>query len=51
MVRIEDSWKEALCKEFEKPYFVQLTEFVRQEYATKQVFPPGKEIFKAFDRP
>ncbi|MBO7258972.1 MAG: uracil-DNA glycosylase [Paludibacteraceae bacterium] len=49
MVRIEDSWKEALCKEFEKPYFVQLTEFVRQEYATKQVFPPGKEIFKAFD--
>ena len=49
MVRIEESWKEALYNEFEKAYFVQLTQFVKHEYATKQVFPPGKQIFKAFD--
>ena len=49
MVRIEESWKEALYNEFKKAYFVQLTQFVKHEYATKQVFPPGKQIFKAFD--
>lgn len=49
MVRIEESWKEALYNEFEKAYFVQLTQFVKHEYATKQIFPPGKQIFKAFD--
>ena len=49
MVRIEESWKEALREEFEKPYFARLTQFVRQEYATKEIFPPGKLIFNAFD--
>ena len=49
MVKIEQSWKEALQREFEKDYFTQLTQFVRQEYATKQIFPPGKLIFNAFD--
>ena len=49
MVRIEESWKEALHEEFEKPYFARLTQFVRQEYATKEIFPPGKLIFNAFD--
>ena len=49
MVRIDESWKEALREEFEKPYFARLTQFVRQEYATKEIFPPGKLIFNAFD--
>ncbi len=49
-VRIEDGWKEALQDEFEKPYFINLAEFVRQEYKTHQVFPNAKHIFKAFDR-
>ena len=35
--------------EFEKPYFKNLIEFVRNEYRTQTVFPPGKEIFRAFD--
>lgn len=48
-VKIADSWKERLTEEFGKPYFTQLTEFVKQEYMTATVFPPGKEIFKAFD--
>lgn len=48
-VRIEPSWKEILKEEFEKPYFKELTDFVREEYQTKTVFPPPADIFKAFD--
>lgn len=48
-VQIEDSWKQVLQSEFDKPYFEILTSFVRREYATKQCFPPGKLIFNAFN--
>ncbi len=48
-VRMEESWKRELKGEFDKPYFKALTDFVRQEYATKQIFPPGGQIFAAFD--
>lgn len=48
-VQIEESWKEALSPEFEKDYFVRLTDFVRQEYQTNTVYPPGKLIFNAFN--
>ena len=48
-VRIAPSWKEALKEEFSKDYFQQLTEFVRAEYATTRIFPPGNRIFAAFD--
>lgn len=48
-VRIEETWKSKLAPEFEKPYFKALTDFVRQEYATKQIFPPAGKIFSAFD--
>lgn len=48
-VRINESWKAALAEEFEKDYFAQLTQFVRSEYASSQIFPPGREIFAAFD--
>lgn len=48
-VRIEPGWKAALSAEFEKAYFQRLTEFVRQEYQSQQIFPPAKEVFKAFD--
>ncbi len=48
-VRIEPTWRAQLAPEFEKPYFVQLAEFVRQEYRTRQIFPPAKLIFNAFD--
>ncbi len=49
-VKIESGWKEALKDEFEKPYFKQLTDFVRHEYQTTKVFPPAKLIFNAFDQ-
>ena len=49
-VKIEQSWKEHLASEFEKPYFRVLTDFVRQEYATQRIYPKGSQIFNAFDK-
>jgi uracil-DNA glycosylase len=48
-VAIETSWKQKLNPEFEKPYFDELTDFVREEYKTNTVYPPGNLIFNAFD--
>ncbi|MCI1785497.1 MAG: uracil-DNA glycosylase [Bacteroidales bacterium] len=49
-VRIEDSWKKALQDEFDKPYFASLVNFLHEEKAGgKVIFPPGGEIFKAFE--
>lgn len=48
-VQIEETWKEVLAPEFEKDYFIRLTDFVRQEYQTTTVYPPGKLIFNAFN--
>jgi uracil-DNA glycosylase len=48
-VKIESSWKEKLKDEFEKPYFKELTEFVKKEYKDETVYPAPKYIFRAFD--
>lgn len=48
-VQIEESWKKELAGEFNKDYFVKLTDFVRQEYATTTIYPPGRLIFNAFN--
>lgn len=48
-VQIEESWRERLQGEFDKPYFEQLTAFVRQEYIQRVVYPPAKLIFNAFN--
>jgi len=49
-VKIEASWKRRLADEFEQSYFRVLTDFIKQEYATKQIFPSGKYIFHAFEQ-
>ena len=49
-IKIEPHWKELLNNEFEKPYFSALTEFVKSEYATQKVYPPGRLIFNALDK-
>ena len=49
-VIIENSWKEKLQQEFEKPYFKTLTNFIRTEYKTHKIFPPANLIFNAFDK-
>lgn len=48
-VKIAVSWKSQLSEEFGKPYFEQLTGFVKSEYSQYTVYPPGQEIFRAFD--
>ncbi|MBS1950901.1 MAG: Uracil-DNA glycosylase, family 1 [Cytophagales bacterium] len=48
-VKIAESWKLKLQAEFDKDYFNQLTTFVKHEYQTHTIYPPGKEIFRAFD--
>ena len=48
-VQIEPTWKEYLQGEFEKPYFEQLTQSVRQEYTAGTCYPPGRFIFNAFN--
>ncbi|GAA4828177.1 uracil-DNA glycosylase [Algivirga pacifica] len=48
-VKIAPSWKEALGAEFEKPYFQELVNFVKEEYQTQTIYPAGKHIFNAFN--
>lgn len=48
-IEILSSWKNILQPEFEKPYFKNLTSFVKNEYENYQCYPKGKDIFAAFD--
>ena len=48
-VTIEEGWKQRLMPEFSKEYFVKLTGFVREEYRTNTIYPPGGLIFNAFN--
>lgn len=48
-VTIEESWKARLTPEFNKPYFQELVQFVKDEYQNATIYPPGKFIFNAFD--
>ena len=49
LVKIHPSWASRLQSEFDAPYFQQLTQFVKQEYASGPCYPPGPEIFNAFN--
>jgi len=48
-VRVEPSWNEALRDEFGKPYFKELSRFVRAEYLEGTVYPPPALVFRAFE--
>lgn len=48
-INIEESWKNLLKSEFEKPYFSSLINFVKQEYKEHTCYPKGKNIFKSFE--
>ena len=49
-VKIEQSWKNALGSEFDKPYFASLVRFLHNEKEEgRRIFPPGSQIFKAFE--
>lgn len=46
---ITNDWLTVLGPEFKKPYYKSLYEKVNEEYRTRTVYPPGPELFKAFD--
>ncbi len=48
-VKIEQSWRDRLQPEFDKTYFKELTDFVREEYSKLTIYPPGRLIFNAFN--
>lgn len=48
-VKIHESWKRILQDEFDKPYWKDLTDKVKAQYATSTVYPPGPYVFRAFD--
>lgn len=48
-VKIETIWKSKLKEEFEKEYFLVLAEFIKKEYQSKTIYPPGGQIFNAFN--
>lgn len=49
-VKIAEGWKNILADEFAKDYFVNLVSFVKNEFRTQTIYPPGKFIFNAFDK-
>lgn len=48
-VKIHESWKKVLEEEFGKDYFKKLVDFIKSEYSSKTIYPPGKLIFNAFE--
>ncbi|MCA9377036.1 uracil-DNA glycosylase [Candidatus Nomurabacteria bacterium] len=49
MIKIEQSWQELLKDDFQSEYFRNLIKFIKQEYRSHTVYPPGPKIFNAFD--
>lgn len=48
MAMIQNDWLEPLMPEFHKPYYGKLYAFIREEYASRLIFPPSEDIFNAF---
>ncbi|MES2985639.1 MAG: uracil-DNA glycosylase [Patescibacteria group bacterium] len=48
-ITIEPGWKKALAEEFEKSYFKDLSNFIRNEYISHTIFPSPRDVFRAFD--
>ncbi len=41
-------WEEFLKTEFNEPYFIELSEFLKEEYTNKTIYPPKEAVFNAF---
>ena len=48
MAAISNDWLAPLKPEFAKPYYATLYKTVKEEYSTRQIFPPADDIFNAF---
>lgn len=47
MAAIANDWLEAISDEFKQPYYKELYQFVKEEYATRVIYPPADDIFNA----
>lgn len=47
-IKINESWKSVISTEYDKPYFVHLSQFIKEEYSRHEIFPIGSDIFNAF---
>lgn len=47
MVNIGNDWDRLLAGEWEKPYYRELREFLREEYGRETVYPPAEDVFNA----
>ena len=47
MVKLDNDWDELLVDEFKKPYYLELREFLKEEYTTKVIYPNMYNIFEA----
>lgn len=48
MAMIENDWLPNVSKEFSKPYYKELYQFITQEYSEQTVYPPAEDMFNAF---
>jgi uracil-DNA glycosylase len=46
---LDNSWQGVIGDEFAKPYYLQLREFLKEEYAEQEIFPPMNDIWTAFE--
>ena len=47
MAMLTGEWLDAMHEEFQKPYYKELYQFVKDEYSTTVIFPPADDIFNA----
>ena len=47
MVNLGNDWDDILADEWQKPYYLELRKFLKQEYSTQTVYPNMEDIFNA----
>lgn len=47
MVRLNNDWDDILKDEWEKPYYRQLHNFLKEEYSARRIYPDMHDIFNA----
>lgn len=47
MVSLGNDWDEILKDEWQKPYYLALREFLKDEYRTRRIYPPMNDIYNA----
>lgn len=46
---LDNSWQDVIGNEFSKSYYLELREFLKKEYAEREIYPPMNDIWTAFE--